>query len=76
MIAVIVPPSPVLFLFPGRKLTEVAVRIVVGFGRPTVVVDNFVGIPHVIIGVVRIVNAIVMRMSTCNPGYGACKCGG
>jgi hypothetical protein len=76
VVAVIVPPGPIFLLFPRRKLAEVAVRIAVRFRRPAVVIDNFVVVPHVIIGVVGVVNAIVMGMSARHAGDGTCECGG
>ena len=61
-VAVAVAPGPVFFLFFRRNLAEVAVRIAVGFISPTIVITNFLVIPHVVIGVVGIIDAIVVMM--------------
>jgi hypothetical protein len=62
VIAVIVPPGPIFLLLSGRKFAEVAMGIAVRLRCPAVVINDFVAIPDVIIGVIGIVNAVVMRM--------------
>ena len=61
-VAVIVTPGPVFFLFLRMNSAEVAVRVAMGFVGPAMVVNNLVIVPHVVVGVVRIVNAIVVMM--------------
>jgi hypothetical protein len=58
VIAVVVAPVPVFFLFFGTKLAEIAVAVAVILVCPAMIVDDFVVVPHVIIGVVRVVNPI------------------
>jgi hypothetical protein len=60
MVAVIMPPGPVLLLFLGAESAKIAVGVAVVFSGPTVVVNDLIVIPHVVIGVVGIVNAVVM----------------
>jgi hypothetical protein len=62
MIAVVVAPSPVLLLFFRRQFAKVPVRIPVRLVRPAVIIDGLVIVPHVIIGVIRIIDANIMMM--------------
>jgi hypothetical protein len=66
MIAVIVAPSPIFFLFLGRELPEVPMTVTVGFVGPTVVVNDLIAIPGVIVGVIRIIDPIGMVLGTAN----------
>jgi hypothetical protein len=59
---VVVTPGPVFFLFFVRNPAEVAVRVAVGFIGPAIVVTNFFAVPHMVIGVVGIVHAIIVMM--------------
>jgi len=68
VIAMVVAPGPVFFLFLGRKLSEVSAAVAMGFIGPSVVVNDFVIVPHVIIGVVRVVNPIGMVLSASDSG--------
>ena len=64
VVAVTVPPGPVLLLVFRRQLAEVDVRVVVGFTSPSVIVDHFVVVPDVIIAVVGVVDPVVVGMAT------------
>jgi hypothetical protein len=68
-IVIVVPaavtPSPILFLFPGRKLAKVSVFVAVVVAGPLVVVDNFIIVPNVVVAVVGVVDSVVM--------FGACR---
>jgi nicotinamidase/pyrazinamidase len=57
-VTVIVTPGPVLLLLLGRQLAEVAVAIPVRLLGPAMVVNIFVPVPRVIVGVVGVINAI------------------
>ena len=75
-VAVIVTPGPVFFLFLRRNSAEVAVRVAMGFVGPAMVVNNLVIVPHVVVGVVRIVNAIVVMMlagDSCSSELNGCE---
>jgi hypothetical protein len=61
----IVTPVPISSLIIAIQLAIIPTRIVVGFNRPTVVKDALVGIPHMIVGVIRIVGPITH--SDCTP---------
>jgi hypothetical protein len=76
MVAVVMPPSPIFLLFSGRNLAEVAMGVAMGFRRPLIVVDDFVVIPHVIVGVVGIVNAIVVVSPATESEHGQRHSGG
>jgi hypothetical protein len=65
---VLVPPVKVLFLFILVHLAKIPVRVSVGFSRPLIVIDLFVGTPDVIVRIAWVVNAIP------DPGmYGAAR---
>jgi hypothetical protein len=63
MIAVVVPPRPIFFLLCWRKFAEVSIAIPVRLFRPPVVIDDFIIIPNVIIGVIRVINAVSMMFT-------------
>jgi len=67
-IVIVVPaavtPSPILFLFLGRKLAKVSVFVAVVVAGPLVVVHNFIIVPNVVVAVVGVVDSVVM--------FGAC----
>jgi hypothetical protein len=67
MIPVVVTPSPVVFLLLGRKLPEIPVAVAVGLVRPAIVVNDFVVVPAVIVGIVGVINAVGMA-------FGASDC--
>src|SRR5579871_1399562 len=71
VVAMIVEPYPVLFLFVRREPAKITVRIVVGFHRPTSVIVVLVMIPDVIVGVIGIVHAIVVVFT----GKASRRCG-
>ena len=57
-VAVIVPPRPVFFLLFRTQFTEIPVRIAVGLISPAAVINYFIIIPLMIIGVIRIVDSV------------------
>ena len=68
VVAVVVPPSPIILLLLRLEFAEVAVRVAMGFIRPPIVVNHFVVVPHVIVGVIRVVNTIRMVCAACDSG--------
>jgi hypothetical protein len=58
MVAVVVAPGPVFFLFFRTQLAKIAVVVVMSFIGPLAIVDHLVVIPRVIVGVVRIINTV------------------
>jgi hypothetical protein len=62
VVAMVVTPGPIFLLFFGRKFAEVSVRVAMGFIGPTIVVDNLVVVPRVVVGVIGIVYAIGVMM--------------
>src|SRR5207302_6001095 len=60
VVVVVVPPRPIFFLLLRGKPAEIAIRVAVGFGRPLPVVNGLVMVPDVIVGVIRIVDAVIM----------------
>ena len=63
VVAVVVAPRPVLFLFLRRKFAEVSIVIPVRLVRPAVVINDFVIIPNVIIGIIGVINAVSMMFT-------------
>jgi hypothetical protein len=57
IIVMIVPPGPVFPLLIGVPFFELSM-VAVGFDLPTLVVDNFIAIPHMVVLVTRVVDAI------------------
>jgi len=64
VVAVVVTPGPVFLLLPGTQLAEILVAISVGLIRPTVIIDVFVAVPVVIVGVVGIVHAVIVMFAS------------
>ena len=62
MVAVVMAPRPVFLLFFRSQLAEVAITVAMGFVAPATIVDDFIVVPAVIVGVVRIVNSIRMML--------------
>jgi hypothetical protein len=60
VVAVAVTPGPVFFLFTGRQMAEIAVRVAVIFDGPLIVVNDLIVIPDVIVVVVGVVDPVVM----------------
>jgi hypothetical protein len=58
MIAVTMPPIPILLLFVFVKVLVVAVRIPVAFQDPLLVIDILVAIPAMIVAVVGIIDPV------------------
>ena len=63
VVAVIVAPGPIFFLFFRRQAAKIPVPVVVCLFGPAVVVDDLVIIPNVVVGVIRIVDANVMMFA-------------
>src|SRR5208337_4435544 len=66
-VPLIVSPGEVLFLLVLRELAEVSVGIAMSLAAPALVVDDFLIVPHVVVGVVRVVHTIVV-MRAAHPG--------
>ena len=58
MVAVVVSPGPVFFLFFRAELAKIPTGITVVLGGPLPVVDDFAIIPLVIITVIRVVDSV------------------
>jgi hypothetical protein len=71
VIAVIVAPCPIFFLFFGRDPPEVSGAVPMSFVGPLPVVDNLVVVPHVIVGVVGIIDAIGMMFGAADSHHGS-----
>jgi hypothetical protein len=65
VVSAAVTPSPILFLFLGRKLAKVSVFVAVVVAGPLVVVDNFIIVPNVVVAVVEVIDSVAM--------FGACR---
>src|SRR5579864_2465557 len=63
MVAMVVAPRPIFLLFLGTKPAKVAIAVAVGLVGPAVVVHDLVIVPHVIVGVVRIVDAVSVMLT-------------
>src|SRR5579863_8925719 len=63
VVAMAMAPGPILLLLVGRRFAEVAILIVVVFVSPLVIVDNLIVVPHVVVAVIRIIDAVVMRVT-------------
>jgi len=59
-VSVVMAPRPVFFLFFGRNLAKVPAGVAMTFIGPLPVVNHFLIVPDVIVGVVRVVDAIVV----------------
>jgi hypothetical protein len=71
VVAMVVPPGPIFFLFLGGKPAEIAIRVAVVFVRPLPVVDDFLAGPHVIVRVIGIVEAVLVVCGTSDSYDGA-----
>jgi hypothetical protein len=60
----VVAPGPIFLLFFGTKLAKIAVRIPMVLARPSLVVDDLIIVPNVIVGVIRVVDAIVVMFTS------------
>jgi hypothetical protein len=69
-IPVVVPPGPVFLLLIPRELAKIAVIIAVSLVAPVAVVNDFFVVPHVIVGVIRVVYAVGMVLGTGHPRHG------
>jgi hypothetical protein len=63
VVTVVVAPGPVFLLLLWTKLAEVTVAVAMVLIGPPTVVHNLVVVPHVIVSVVGIINAIVMMLA-------------
>src|SRR5579863_6077197 len=75
MVAVVVAPGPVFLLLIFVEFAEVAMSIAMGLDCPPVIVADLIVVPHVIVGVVRIVNPVGMVFSASDPRQGRCQRG-
>jgi len=75
VVPVTVPPSPVLLLIFGREFAEIAMWIAVIFACPLVVIDHLAVVPFMVVGVVRVIDAIGMMFCASRPKYGNCQGG-
>ena len=64
MIAVVMTPRPVFLLFLWSQFSKVPVTIPMSVIGPSMVVDDFISIPVVIVRVVRIVHAIIVMFTS------------
>lgn len=64
VIPVTVAPGPILFLLLGRQVAEVAMLIIMIFARPLMVIHDFIVVPHMIVGVVGVVDPIVVMRAS------------
>src|SRR5450755_1365171 len=64
VLAVIVAPIPVFFLFLRGKLAKFAVGIAVIFACPLVIKHHFVVVPHMVITVVGVIGPIIVMRAT------------
>jgi hypothetical protein len=62
MVAVVMAPRPILLLLVGRQLAEIAVAVPVSLIGPAMVINRLVVVPRVVVGVIRIVNAVGMML--------------
>ena len=58
VVAMIVPPGPIFLLLVWRQFLELPVRVSMGFGGPTVVVNDLVVVPSMVVRVVRVIGPI------------------
>jgi|SRR5271168_4158814 len=64
VVAMAVPPGPVLLLFFGRQLAEVSMFVMVGFARPLLVINHFAVVPDVVVAIVRVIDPVVMMLAS------------
>jgi hypothetical protein len=60
MVAVIMPPGPVVFLLIRRDVAEIAVFVIVVFPRPLVIIDDLIPIPDVVVVIVGVVYTVIV----------------
>jgi hypothetical protein len=65
VIPVIVTPSPVFLLVLAREPAKIAVAVAVGLIAPSVVVNDLLIVPHVIIRVIRVIHAVNVVLGAC-----------
>jgi hypothetical protein len=76
MVAVIVTPRPVFFLLFRREFSEVSVPVTMSFIGPAIVIDDFVIVPRMVVGVIRIINAVRMVLGASDTYDGGRQRGG
>jgi len=69
VVAMIVAPGPVLFLLLRRQLFKLDMRISMGFDSPTVVINHFIVVPMVVVGVIGVVDPVGMMLGTSDGCY-------
>jgi hypothetical protein len=62
-ISVIVPPGPVFFLLLRRESAEIYPIVAMSLNAPAPVVGDLFAVPLVIVGVIRVVDAIVVTLA-------------
>jgi hypothetical protein len=60
VIPVVMPPRPIFLLLPGRQFAEVAIGIAVVVPSPSMVVDDLVVIPDVVIAIVGVIDSVMV----------------
>src|SRR5215471_17349678 len=68
-IVVIVAPGPIFLLLVGRQFAKIPMRVPVRFHRPLLVIHDFIVVPLVIVGIVRIVGAVIMMFAASESGH-------
>ena len=68
-------PGPILLLLIGRNPAEVAILVIVILASPLVVVDGLVVVPHAVVAVIRIIDAVVMRVTASHDQRRRCQRG-
>jgi hypothetical protein len=63
MVAVVVAPGPIVFLLFWWQFAKIAAGVTMGLVCPAVIIDGLVIAPHMIVGVVRVVDANIMMFA-------------
>ncbi len=74
VVAMIVAPGPVLFLLLRREFLKLDMRVSMSFDSPVVVINHFIVVPMVVVGVIRIVHTIGMVLGTSDGCKGRSQC--
>ena len=69
MVCMVMAPGPVFFLLVGRSLAKVPAGVPMIFIGPLPVVNHFVIVPYVIVGVVGVVYAIVVMTTRASQAW-------
>jgi hypothetical protein len=60
VIAMVMPPGPIIFLLIGRDVPKVAVFVIVVFPRPLMIVDDLISVPDMVVVVVRVIHSVIV----------------